>query len=55
MKEEVIVMESDNENGWIEREGFPSNKSITLDIINYLEGGEESFKHKYEMYKTIIN
>lgn len=53
--EEVIVMESDNESGWIEREGFPSNKSITLDIINYLEGGEESFKHKYEMYKTIIN
>ena len=53
--EEVIVMESDNENGWIEREGFPSNKPITRDIINYLEGGEESFKHKYEMYKTIIN
>ena len=53
--EEVIVMESDNENGWIERDGFPSNKPITRDIINYLEGGEESFKHKYEMYKTIIN
>lgn len=53
--EEVIVLKSDSKNGWIENAGYPSEDIITKHIINYLEGGQESFKHKYNMYKTIIN
>ncbi|MGG2196567.1 Spaf_1101 family AAA-like ATPase [Paenibacillus sp.] len=53
--EQVIVLESNNAHGWIEKSGYPSNKTIMKHIINYLEGGEPSFKHKMNMYKTIIH
>lgn len=53
--EEVIVMKAENQKGWIEKYGYPSEKDITNLIVNYLEGGQDAFKHKYEMYKTIIN
>lgn len=52
--EEVIVLKSENNKGWIEKHGYPSDKRITREIINYLEGGRDSFTHKYEMYKTIL-
>lgn len=52
--EEVIVMNSDSTRGWIEKSGYPSEEVITKHIINYLEGGEESFRHKMKMYNTII-
>lgn len=52
--EEVIVLKSDNDNGWIEKHGYPSDKKITRQVINYLEGGRDSFTHKYNMYKTIL-
>lgn len=53
--EQVIVMESDNLNGWIKATGYPNEKNIKTFIINYLEGGIESFKHKYFIYKEVIN
>jgi predicted ATP-dependent endonuclease of OLD family len=52
--EQVIVLESDNKKGWIVNRGYPSNRTIMKHIINYLEGGEPSFKHKMNMYQTII-
>jgi predicted ATP-dependent endonuclease of OLD family len=53
--EQVIVMSSDNERGWIEKTGYPSDKVVTKYIINNLEGGIESFKHKMDNYLTILN
>lgn len=53
--EQVIVMNSDNKNGWIQATGYPNDKDIKLHIINYLEGGIESFKHKLFIYNDIIN
>ncbi len=53
--EQVIIMESDNLNGWIKTTGYPNEKNIKTHIINYLEGGIESFKHKYFIYKEVIN
>ncbi|MFC5528244.1 TrlF family ATPase, partial [Cohnella yongneupensis] len=53
--EQVIVLDSDNIKGWIEKTGYPTDQKITKHIINYLEGGRPSFKHKINMYSTIIN
>lgn len=53
--EKVIVLKSENNKGWIEKHGYPSEKTVTNHILNYLEGGRDSFSHKYNMYKTILN
>lgn len=53
--EQVIVMESDNLHGWIKATGYPNEPKIKTYIINYLEGGVESFKHKYFIYKDVLN
>ena len=53
--EQVIVMESDNKNGWIQKTGYPTEKIIKKHIINYLEGGVSSFKHKCFVYEEILN
>lgn len=52
--EQVIVMESDNEKGWILKKGYPSDKNIIKHIINYMEGGVESFCHKKDIYGIYI-
>ena len=52
--EEVIVMDSDNSNGWVEKAGYPSDKVIIEHIINYMEGGKTSFKHKINTYSLFI-
>jgi len=52
--EQVIVMKSDNKYGWIQATGYPNEKNIKKHIINYLEGGVESFKHKEFIYKDIL-
>ncbi|MFN2745237.1 Spaf_1101 family AAA-like ATPase [Bacillus sp. z60-18] len=52
--EQVIVLNSDNEHGWIEKKGYPTDKKITKLIINYLEGGIDSFKHKIESYTLFL-
>ena len=53
--EQVIVMQSDYIHGWVENRGYPTEKSIKKNIINYLEGGIESFRHKYSIYKGVID
>lgn len=52
--EQVIVMASNNENGWVETTGYPTEKSILTHIINLLEGGIESFKHKQFLYQDVL-
>ncbi|WP_338022903.1 Spaf_1101 family AAA-like ATPase [Bacillus kwashiorkori] len=53
--EQVIVMASNNTNGWVEATGYPTEKSILLHIVNLLEGGVESFKHKQFLYQDILD
>ena len=47
-------MDSDNENGWIKSTGYPTEKSIKSQIVNYLEGGVDSFKHKCQIYEEVL-
>lgn len=53
--EQVIVMASNNQNGWLEARGYPSDPKIIKHILNYLEGGQDSFKHKSGIYKLFIS
>lgn len=43
MSDLVILMESDGEHGWVAQCGYPSEDKIKKHIVNYLEGGKESF------------
>ena len=52
--ENVMVMESDNEKGWIECTGYPTEATILRNILKYLEGGKESFNHKKSLYNDIL-
>ena len=54
MADQVCVMESDNIHGWIDCSGYPSEERIKKRIINYLEGGEESFRHKIKVYSPVL-
>lgn len=53
--EQVIVMESDGEHGWVADRGYVTEKHIKNHIINYMEGGKESFRHKINVYKDVLN
>ena len=55
MADQVCVMESDGENGWIEKIGYPSEARMKKKIVNYLEGGKDSFKHKQRLYKDVLD
>jgi energy-coupling factor transporter ATP-binding protein EcfA2 len=48
--EQVVVMESDGQNGWIDKTGYAMNSAITKRVINILEGGEEAFNKKAKIY-----
>lgn len=52
--ENVIVMKSDNTKGWMETYGYPAEKSIINNVLNYLEGGKESFNHKRTIYEDFL-
>ena len=54
MTDQVCVMRSDGEHGWVEQAGYPSEARIKKDIINYLEGGIESFRHKEKIYQPVL-
>lgn len=54
MADQVCVMQSDGTNGWVEMTGYPSEKRIKKSIINYMEGGIDSFRHKSQIYRTVI-
>ncbi|MDR7246849.1 Spaf_1101 family AAA-like ATPase [Priestia megaterium] len=53
--EQVIVLNSDGNRGWVENKGYPTDKRITRLIINTLEGGIESFNHKMGTYTLFLN
>ncbi|HGQ9560085.1 TPA: hypothetical protein ACL22O_000426 [Streptococcus pneumoniae] len=55
MTDQVVIMESDGVNGWIELQGYVSEKYIKNHIINQLEGGKDSFKHKMSIYETALS
>lgn len=50
----VIIMKSDNEKGWVEKSGYPTETSILNGILNYLEGGKDSFNHKKSLYEDVL-
>lgn len=52
--DQVCVMASDNLHGWIETTGYPGERRIKKYIINYLEGGIESFLHKISIYEDAL-
>jgi len=52
--EQVIVLESDGQNGWIAASGYSDERKIKKHIINYLEGGIEAFRKKYMMYADLL-
>lgn len=53
--EQVIVMNSDNSNGWCETKGYISNPKIIGYVINILEGGTESIINKIFLYQTKLS
>ncbi|VRR02860.1 SMC faily protein [Streptococcus pneumoniae] len=55
MTDQVVIMESDGVNGWIESQGYVSEKYIKNHIINQLERGKDSFKHKMSIYETALS
>ena len=54
MADQVCVMQSDGINGWVEKAGYPSEEKIKKSIVDYLEGGVDSFKHKMQVYEEIL-
>lgn len=54
MADQVCVMQSDGVNGWVEKAGYPSENKIKKSIVDYLEGGVESFRHKIQVYREIL-
>lgn len=53
--EQVIVLESNDNHGYILDCGYSDEKKIKKHIIDQLEGGVESFRRKYIMYKDLLN
>lgn len=53
--EQVVVLESDGNHGWISCRGYPTMKKIKQQIINYMEGGTESFLHKIDVYNEVLS
>lgn len=52
--EQVCIMQSNGDNGWIDISGYVGTPKIKKHIVNYLEGGIESFVHKCEIYHDIL-
>jgi len=53
--DQVCIMQSNNQHGWIETTGYPGETRIKKQIINYLEGGKESFLHKMSIYTDALS
>ena len=52
--DQVCVMESDNQHGWVAAVGYPGEKKIKKYIINHLEGGISSLIHKKSIYDVVL-
>ena len=48
--ENILVMESDGKNGWIECYGTVDNSSVAKSVLRILEGDFEAFKRRAEIY-----
>lgn len=55
LSENVIIMDSDGEYGWISKYGYALSPPIKKEILSILEGGEDSFKHRQIVFNDIIN
>ncbi|WP_195854011.1 Spaf_1101 family AAA-like ATPase [Aerococcus tenax] len=55
LSEKVIVMNSDGENGWVKREGYVLDQKIKKEIVAILEGGQESFLHRYKIFSSTFD
>ncbi|MDO6657345.1 Spaf_1101 family AAA-like ATPase [Anaerobacillus sp. 1_MG-2023] len=53
--EQVIILESDNKRGWLSKKGYPDDSVVLNHIVSILEGGQQSFIHKKDTYKTVLN
>ncbi|MGP9043966.1 Spaf_1101 family AAA-like ATPase [Cytobacillus kochii] len=53
--EQVIVLDSNNTNGWLVKKGYPGDKVIIKHILTILEGGEQSFSKKAKTYRNVLN
>ena len=52
--DQVVVLGSDGDSGFIVAKGFPNEKRIKEHIVNYLEGGIDFFRHKAFIYEEIL-
>ncbi|AHF05822.1 Spaf_1101 family AAA-like ATPase [Desulfitobacterium metallireducens] len=52
--DQVCIMVSDNNHGWVATTGYPGENRIKEHIINYLEGGKDSFLHKLSVYEEAL-
>ena len=55
LSENVIIMESDGEHGWISKYGYALSPPIKKEILNILEGGQGSFKHRQSVFNDVIS
>jgi len=55
LSENVIIMESDGEHGWISKYGYALSPPIKKEILNILEGGQGSFKHRQNVFNDVIS
>ncbi|HFR4261060.1 TPA: Spaf_1101 family AAA-like ATPase, partial [Enterococcus faecium] len=55
LSENVIIMESDGEHGWISKYGYALSPPIKKEILNILEGGPGSFKHRQSVFNDVIS
>lgn len=53
--EQVIILESNNTNGWLVKKGYPGDRIIIRHILTILEGGEPSFNHKVKTYSNVLS
>lgn len=52
--ETIIVLESNNNNAWVKKSGYPYEYNMIRHIVDNLEGGYDSFKHKLFIYNSTI-
>lgn len=53
--EQVIVLDAENNKGFLKRSGYLSDTNIMRLILVHLEGGEDAFLRKGISYKSILN
>lgn len=52
--EQVFILKSDSEHGWLDKAGFSGDTHIKKEVVNILEGGPEAYKKKASMYEELI-